>query len=109
MMQILLGAATNIAVRKSALTLIRMAIVIFEKSKDIYRRQKGIGQMAYMHEGLIVRLSGAFYIFKTKLQGHGKSDLALFLFEKIAVRLRSFSKNADEFCRCTKTRPVQAG
>lgn len=109
MMRIPPGVATNIAVKNSISILIRIEIVLFEKSKDIYRRQKGIGQMAYMHEGLIMRLSGAFYIFKTRLQGHGKSDLALFLFEKIVVRLVPFSKTAGEFCRCTKTRPVQLG
>jgi hypothetical protein len=109
MMRIQPGTSIIIAVNNSVLILIRMAIVLFEKSKDIYRRQKGIGQMAYMHVGLIMRLSGAFYIFKARLQGHGKSDLALFLFEKIVVRLVPFSKTVDEFCRCTKTRPVQAG
>ncbi|MBU1424461.1 MAG: hypothetical protein KKH12_10400 [Gammaproteobacteria bacterium] len=76
------------------LVLIRMEIFLFGKRKDIYRGQKGIGQMAYMHEGLIMRLSGAFYIFKTKIQGHGKSDLALFLFERIVVRLIPFSESA---------------
>lgn len=84
----------HIAEKRSVLMLIRMAIVLFKMSKDIYRGQKGIGQMAYMHEDLIMRLSGAFYIFKTKIQGHGKSDLALFLFERIAVRLVPFGKTA---------------
>jgi hypothetical protein len=76
------------------LILIRTAISLFDKSKDIFRRQKGIGQMAYMHKDLIVRLSGAFHILKTKLQGHGKSHLALFLFGKIVARLVPFRRIA---------------
>jgi hypothetical protein len=92
MMKISLETANFISVKRSVLMLIRMAIVHFEKSKDICLGQKGIGQMAYRHGGLIMRLSGAFYIFKTKIQGHGKSDLALFLFERFVVRLVSASK-----------------
>ena len=109
MMQIHVKTATDISDRNLFITLINIAIYYFVKAKDIYRRPKGIGQMAYMHGDLIVRLSGAFYILITKLQGHGKSDLALFLFEKIVVRPVPFSKTAFEFCRCTKTHPVQPG
>jgi len=109
MMQIRVKTATEISDRNLFCLLINMAIKCHVKAEEIYRMQKGIGQMAYMHESLIVRLSGAFYILKTKLQGHGKSDLALFLFEKIVVRPVPFSKTAFEFCRCTKTHPVQPG
>jgi hypothetical protein len=78
MMRIPLRAAKDISARKFIYLLIDMVIMYFAKAKDIYRRPKGLGQMAYMREGLIMRLSGAFYLFNTKIQGHEKSDLALF-------------------------------
>jgi hypothetical protein len=76
--------ATIIAIKGSVLILIRMAIVFLERSKDIYRRQKDIDQMAYMHEGLIMGLSVAFYIVQNKIEGPSKIGLGPFLFKKCA-------------------------
>ena len=46
-----------------------IAINGFKKQKDIDRRQKGIGRMAYMLKDTFVRLSGAFLISQYKITG----------------------------------------